>query len=245
MSCTHTQTLGIVLNVNVAFQIQEFGAYDPTVPYDYVTAWASVTGQRTPGSASGPVVHPWSNVFCPKVATASAARTFGVGFVLEHLGSPGPRGAVFDKRIGNENLYRIPDVAAATLTRLPPSGHLPADSVKGTPVSVTHPDPASWRVVTHAATPQVLRLHLTDLPGWHGTIDGRPLPLTTYEGIMLQAGIPPGRHIIELTYWPDAFSVGIILAVVTAVVLASGVATESVRRRKRSGSSSTDLASSG
>jgi hypothetical protein len=247
-SCTHTQKLGIVLNVNVAFQIQEFADYDPTVPYSYIKAWDAVTRKRIPGSGRSSVAHSWSNVFCPKVATASEARRFGIGFVLEHLGSPGPRGAVFDKRIGNENLYRIPDAAAATLTRLSPDGHLPAMNAKATPVPVTHPNPASWNVVTHATTPQVLRLRLTDLPGWHGTIDGRPLSLTTYGGVMLQARIPSGRHTIELKYWPDTFSVGIVLALVTAIALAIGVIIESVRRGRRgrnSRGSTTDLASSG
>jgi hypothetical protein len=233
MSCAGSQTLGIILNVNVAFQIPEFGVYDPTVPYKYVTAWDAAAARRADGSATAPAVHAWSNVFCPKVTTSSAARRFGIGFVLEHRGAAGPRGAVFDKRIGNQALYRIPGAASATLTPLSAKGDFPSDNAIGAPVAVTHPDPASWKVVTHAVTAQVLRLRLTDLPGWHATIDGQPLSLTTFSGVMIQARIPPGRHIIELRYWPNSFSVGIVLALVALAGLVLAVVAETVRRRKR------------
>ncbi len=89
---------------------------------------------------------------------------------------------------------------------------------------VTHPDPASWKMVTSSTTPQVLRLRLTDLPGWHASIDNRPLALHRFSGIMLQARIPAGRHTVVLTYWPEDFTVGIILAGCAAagLVIAAG-----------------------
>jgi len=46
-------------------------------------------------------------------------------------------------------------------------------------------------------------------PAWPSTtlerrtsIDGHPLRLLPYAGVMLQARVPPGRHTIVLTYWP-------------------------------------------
>jgi uncharacterized membrane protein YfhO len=89
-------------------------------------------------------------------------------------------------------------------------------------VAVTHGGPASWKVVTHAASSQVLRLRITNLPGWHATIDGRPLAVTPYAGVMLQARIPAGTHTVELHYWPDTFTDGLVLA--GASSLALGVA---------------------
>ena len=35
----------------------------------------------------------------------------------------------------------------------------------------------------------------------------------------MQARVPPGRHIIELSYWPTAFTVGIALAICSALGL--------------------------
>ena len=66
---------------------------------------------------------------------------------------------------------------------------------------------------------QVLRLRLTDEPGWHATIDGRPLALVPYAGVMLQARNPPGNHIVELHYWPETFTAGLILAAGCVLVL--------------------------
>jgi uncharacterized membrane protein YfhO len=86
-------------------------------------------------------------------------------------------------------------------------------------------------VVTHASGPQVLRLRLTDVPGWHATIDGRPLTLIRYNRVMLQARIPAGLHTIELHYWPDSFTAGLVIALVTVAALA--VVPVLLRRRRR------------
>ena len=82
-----------------------------------------------------------------------------------------------------------------------------------------------------APAPQVLRLHLTAVPGWHATIDGRPLRLDQFSGAMLQARIPAGRHTVELRYWPGTFSVGLGLALASAVTLSVALGVSHRRRR--------------
>ena len=104
------------------------------------------------------------NIFCPAVTTAALARLYGVGFVLEPADSRGPTGAVFDRMIGNERLYRIPGAAVATLSAFGPGGALPGPAASTTPVAVTNPNPAAVTVRTDAASPQLLRLRLTDVP---------------------------------------------------------------------------------
>ncbi len=200
--------------------------YDPVIPKKYFSTWEALTGQA-PKS-----ILDHSSVFCPSVTTATVARRFGVAYVLESRGTPGPQGGVFDKRVGDEDLYRIPDSAVATLTPLSPTGQLPGDDARGTPISVTYPDPASWKLVTSATTPQVLRLRLTDLPGWHATIDNRPLALRRFSGVMLQAPIPPGRHTVILTYWPTTFTVGIVVAGGSAAGLVVALIVGGTRRRR-------------
>jgi len=222
----HRNQLGIYLNVNIAYQVQEFGAYDPIVPSKYITSW-NTTNRKHPLST-----RQLSDTFCPAVTTASAARKFGIGFVLERSGHRGPKGAVLDKRIGGEDLYRIPGAAAATLTPLQSSGQSQRASSRATPVTVDHPGPASWKLVTHASTPQFLRLRLTNTPGWHASIDGQPLNLTSYGGVMLQARIPAGRHVVEVHYWPDTFSLGLVLAACSAIGLVFAVTFGWFRRRR-------------
>jgi hypothetical protein len=206
-SCELPPTLGILPETNAGFGVHELSAYDPIMPRAYFRAFKVAPGILV-------------SAFCPVIKSVTQARRYGVEFVLEPKGAPGPPGAVFDETIADEDLYRIPGAAAATLTAAPQGGALPAVGAPGTPVDVAYPRSGEWRVVTRASTPQVLRLRLTDVPGWHATIDGHPLPLEQFSGIMLQARIPPGHHVIDLHYWPATFSVGIVLAGISAIGLA-------------------------
>jgi uncharacterized membrane protein YfhO len=87
-------------------------------------------------------------------------------------------------------------------------------------------------ITTDTSSPQVLRLRLTNLPGWHASIDGKPLKLDSFAGVMLQARIPAGRHQIELHYWPDSFTVGLILAACSAGGLLVAAVVAVVRRKR-------------
>jgi hypothetical protein len=218
------RSLGSPFNFNIAYSIREFAVYDPITPRSYFASWSAATGHSARARSS------YSN-FCPAVTSSVVAREFGIPYVLEPPGSHGPRGSVFDRQINGERLYRIPGAAAATLTGLEPSGQLPAAWVRGTPVSVEHPDATSWKLVVHAQEPQVLRLRLTNVPGWHATLDGRPLALTAFSGVMLQARVPAGNYTIDLTYWPDTFTDGIVLATVGVVGLLVVMFVERMRQR--------------
>lgn len=228
-SCSVPGDFGIVQDVNVAYGVQEFDVYDPVAPRALFRSWQAATGQ--PGGLGNPI-----SVFCPAVTSSAAARRFGVGFVLEPAGARGPSGAPFDRRVGDESLYRIPGAAPATVS--PVSGGSASSSAgDGTPVTVVHPGPASWKIVVDADTPQTLHLHLAAVPGWYATIDGRPLPLRTLEGAMLQARVPAGHHTVELHYWPRAFTVGIGLALGAALCLAGALV---VSRRRSTGAGPRD-----
>ena len=224
-ACHVPPTLGILQNVNVAYGVHELSVYDPMTPRAYFRSWQAVTGQRA-AVVGAPLI------FCPAVATASLARRYGVAFVLTPARAPQPRGTIFARRVGDEDLYRVPGAAAAIESPLGAGGALPAPDAPGKPLSVAYPGPASWKVVTNAGRPQVLRLHLTDSPGWHGTIDGRPLRLLPYAGTMLQARVPPGRHTVELQYLPGAFTVGVALSGASAVALVGAVIVGRLRRRR-------------
>ncbi len=229
-TCFSPSQLGIVPDVNVALGVQEFAVYDPLIPRKYGETWRGVTGQT---ATLAPYAGAPYSVFCPAVETAAIARLYGIAYVLERKGAPGPHGSVFDQAVGDEYLYRIPGSGPATVTPIPSTGKLPAPTALGTVVPVSDPDPTSWRVVTDGTGPQVLRLRLSAAPGWHATIDGRPLPLRSFAGVMLQARIPPGRHVVVVRYWPSAFTAGIVLAVGCVVTFAAVFLAGSVRRRRR------------
>jgi hypothetical protein len=227
LSCHPFPSIGILPNANIAYDVHELAAYDPVIPSSYFSSWKDSTGQ--------PAGFPFFKEFCPAVTSARQGRLYGVAFVLEPRRGRGPKGAVFDKVVGNEDLYRIPGAAPATLSVLGANGGLPGPDAPGTPVAVTHPDPASWALTTDAPGPRVLRLRLTDVPGWHASIDGRPLALSPFAGVMLQARLPLGRHHIELHYWPDTFSVGLVLAGMSLAGLLGALVIGEVRGRRQVG----------
>ena len=216
--------LGIPLNVNGVYGVHEFDAYDPIIPNSYYYSWYAASG--TPAGVLS------FNLFCPAVTTAALARLFGVGFVLEPSGSSGPIGGVFVTRIGDEDLYRIPGAAIATLTAVPADGALPPDSATGTPVTVSRPNNITWDLTTSSPTAQVLRLRLSDVPGWHASIDGHSLQLESFNGVMMQAVVPPGRHNISLRYWPDTLTTGLVLAILGVLGLALLPVVVAIRRRR-------------
>jgi hypothetical protein len=213
--------LGLAPDSNSDYGIHEFAVYDPITPLSFFTDW-SRSYNTSPGAES-------IYDFIPSINEAAVARRYGVSYVLEQAGHSGPSGAVFDTRVGNEDLYRIPGAATATLVPMTESTGWPSDDAPGIAVPVDRLSPSQVRIVTDSSSPQVLRLRVTALPGWSATIDGKPLAMATYLSWMLQAHLPPGRHVIELHYWPKRFTEGIVLAVVTVIALAAaGVVT---RRR--------------
>ncbi len=224
--CFDSPRVGLLENANAAFGVHEFDAYDPMTPEAYYKQdWSDSTG--VPGGVA------FSSVLCPTFDTAVVARRFGVGYVLELPGFSGPSGSVFVGHVGTESLYKIPGVAAATQVPLSRGGAVPGDDARGRPASVTYPTPASWKVVTHSSQVVMLRLRLTDTPGWHATIDGRALSLEPFDKVMLQARIPAGRHVVMLRYWPTTFTLGIVFATGGAVGLAAMLLLGAWRRRRR------------
>ncbi len=224
--CFFPPGLGILPNAQLAYGVQELGLYDPLIPSAYFSSWTALT-QTSAGNRR-------DFLYCPAVTTAAQGRLYGVGYVLEPAGAKGPSGGVYDRRIDGEDLYRIPGAAPATLTPLPSTGAVPRLGAPGRPVPVTHPDPASWRLTTAADGDSMLRLRLTDAPGWHATIDGRPAPLSRFAGTMLQLDVPAGRHVVELNYWPASFTVGLVLAGCAIVGLATASALSWFRHRRAS-----------
>ncbi len=217
---------GIRPNANIGYGVDEFAVYEPVLPTSYYASWTAVSGQQLSPSLRR------VGLFCPQITTATEARVYGVSYVLGPRHGRGPTGATRVGTVGGEALFHVTGTSQATLSELPGSGgHLPIDA-PGTPVPVTHPGAASVRVVTDATGPRMLRLRVTALPGWHATIDGRALPLRDWAaGAMLEARVPAGRHVVELTYWPGLFSAGLGAAGIVIVGLVAAGATVVLRRR--------------
>jgi hypothetical protein len=229
-SYPYATEVGIRPNANIIYRVHEFSIYDPILVATYYSSWTAVSGQHLAANLRR------VGLFCPQITTATEARLYGISYVLVPAHTPGPKGAVRDGSVGGEELFHVPGSAAATVTPLPRPGRSLSDDARGTPVAVTHPNAASWRVVTDTAAPQELRLRVTALPGWHATVDGRPLDLERWDtGVMLEARVPAGHHVVELHYWPELFTVGIAAAAAVLVGFAAagaGVALSARRNRR-------------
>ena len=77
-------------------------------------------------------------------------------------------------------------------------------------------------MATQSPKPTLLRMRLLNVPGWRATIDGQVVSTAPFAGVMLQVKVPAGDHTVVLTYWPKAFSVGLLLTVVAVGALMIG-----------------------
>jgi hypothetical protein len=202
--------LGVMVNANLLYNVQEFTAYDPLTPRAYFSLYGTPTS----------VLDEFVDILSPAITSTRAARLYGISYLLEPSGVPGPDGSDFVRKVGDEDLYRVPGAAAATLVTLRSDGSLPGKYAMGKPVRVTHPDPSAWTLRTRSTTPSVLRLRLTNVPGWQATIDGKPVDVSPFARTMLQVRVPAGRHVVALHYWPRTFSMGIVLALCAVAGLA-------------------------
>lgn len=88
-------------------------------------------------------------------------------------------------------------------------------------------------MAVYATGDRDLRMRLTDLPGWHATIDGKPLALKRWADIMLEAQIPPGHHIVVLHYEPSSFTVGLVVLAIAIVLIVAAMTVPLIIRRRR------------
>ena len=210
---------GLVPYVNIAYGVSEFASYDPILPRSYHTSYGRASGTST-------ALIPPYGLYCPQIDSARLARLYGVAFILEPPGTPGPPGTKHVATLRGEGLYAVPDSGRATLVALGKKGPSVVQPS-------SQPSPSSWRVEVNAARPSMLQLRVSNVPGWQARIDGRPLKLRPFEYAMLEARVPSGHHVVTLTYRPRLWSIGLLLSVTTLVVLMGALVVAAVRARRR------------
>ena len=216
-------SLGIEPNANVVYNVRDFAVYEPMLPRPYFRSWKK---------ASGVSVHPGRSSLAPSFFFRSPPSAWLGSTVSRSSSSPG--GCPAPGAQCSSPRWAPKVRAERTSTAFPgrQSDHYPSDRQKTNPssdtpgkaVAVTHPSPSSWKLVTRSDSRSLLRLRLTDVPGWHATVDGKALALHPFAGVMLQARLPAGTHTVELRYWPTTFSVGIILALCSMAGLIASLA---------------------
>ncbi len=215
--------LGIMPQVNAVYGVSELVVYDPILPTTYYASYGALTGG--PGKPLIP------HVFCPEITSLRLARFYGVTDILEPPGVAGPPGTTRVAVIHGEGVYHVPASGRATLTPLHRSTR--ANSSIPTIVSAIEPAPGSWRVRFDAPTASRLVLRVTDVPGWHASVNGKPLALHPFHGVMLAADVPAGHDVVTLRYWPGTITVGLGVAAAAAAGLGLALAWAARNRRRR------------
>jgi hypothetical protein len=222
--------LGVMPNANILYGLKELTEYDPIIPNTYYSSYGTLAH-----TSKMPLV---PHVFCPAVTSTRIARFYGVSDVLEPAGGPALRGATLVASVGGESLYAVAGSSRATLVPLDRTGGTAAEVASASgqrlaPSYFTSSGALALRV--DAQVDSLLVLRVTDVPGWHATIDGRPIPLHSYGGVLMAARVPSGRHIVQLTYWPSLFRDGLFVSLVMAVAIVCLLVVAAVSRRRRRG----------
>ena len=209
--------LGFYPNVNVGYGVHLFAVHDPMVPLAYFRSW--------PFAAAAPTAF-GVGLFTPDVNSVGLARRYGIGYVLVAPGLPAPGGMKKVATIQGERLYRVP-------------GSSPFGLAGGRPGTVAYRsvDGGGGYVVNVAAKQgSTLLLAVSDVPGWHASVDGRAVGLRRYDEVMMKLSLAPGSHVVRLSYWPRRYSEGLALAAAAALVLLAyyGLAREITRHQLRS-----------
>ncbi len=213
--------IGILPDANGVYGVSELAVYDPVLPQAYFNSYSRLTGT--------PVAHTHLGMFCPSVGSASVARHYGAAYVLQPSGMKAPTGTRFVKNVGdNEVVYRVPGAGIATLE----GQKQKVDSPSAKTVPVRYPTPSSIMMTTSSSTATTLYVHVTDVPGWHVSVDGRPAPFEQWDGLMIRINLPSGRHVVTLNYEPSTFVIGTILAGTTFCVLIAWILINRSRRER-------------
>ena len=217
--------LGVMANVNADYGLAELVDYDPIIPNQYYASYGKLAG--VPGTPLVP------HVLCPAITSVRLARAYGVSYVLEPPGKPGPTGTRKVGVVHGEGVYFVPGSGRATLSPIATSSLVAPPAAGTRVVRATQPAPGSWRVTADARVPSLLVLRVTDVPGWHASMDGKPLRLRPYDRVMLSAVVPAGHHVVTLDYAPGSMEIGVLGTVLAAAGLGAGLLGATMQRRRR------------
>ena len=89
------------------------------------------------------------------------------------------------------------------------------------PVQITDKGPNQVVLAFQTAAPDRLILEDTQAASWQAALDGRRVPIETYQGCLRAVNVPrPGLHRVVFTYSPAPFRLGLYLSLLTLSLLA-------------------------
>jgi hypothetical protein len=89
----------------------------------------------------------------------------------------------------------------------------------------------AYAIRVRAERPAVVLVRVPFAPGWHATLDGRPVPVLAADYVDQAVAVSAGAHTIRLAYDDPSIGIGVLVAVAGAVGWSVLVAL--LRRRER------------
>jgi uncharacterized membrane protein YfhO len=100
------------------------------------------------------------------------------------------------------------------------------------PIDMARPSPDRMKLEVQSAERSILLVGEHFDPGWSAVVDGRPAPVLRVDLAALGVELLPGKHLVELRYFPPGLWAGLALALGTAVLLGLlGLSLRSAGRR--------------
>jgi hypothetical protein len=123
------------------------------------------------------------------------------------------------------------DPAATVVLEAPPSPAPAATTgLRGTATyRATGPQRAEIDVETPTGGVMLVRNSFD--PNWHATVDGEPAPVLPADGFLQAVAVPPGRHLVVLSYDDPTIGLGVLASLATTVLTLGGALV--LRRRER------------
>lgn len=118
----------------------------------------------------------------------------------------------------SDGTWEINVVEAPTATDAELLGMLGAPPQSATPLVIY---PSQSEVAIESDSPHTALLVLNDLyeEGWSATIDGKAAPVLPVNLVSRGVVVPPGRHLVHLTYWPPGLTAGLVISALSLAVL--------------------------
>jgi hypothetical protein len=216
--------LGYYPELNMAYRLDEFAGHDPLLPQSYFEALA-------PGQGVGGL-----GLLEPSVDSVLKAQEYGISWLLVPEGRGAPRGATFVESLAGQRLFHVPGSSRFSLAS--PSG-APLAANGDRILSVRQPFAGSYAITVRDTSSARLVARITNVVGWHASIDGRSVAIEAYDGVMQSLSVPPGSHAISFWYEPASIFEGAAVALLAALGLGS-YALWSRRAARRGGTEALD-----
>ena len=116
------------------------------------------------------------------------------------------------------------------------NGALITPSTSLTPTSATYSEraPEDVTVIVDAPSNALVVVRNNWDVGWHATVDGNPAPVLVADAFRQAVPVPPGHHIVRLTYADPRVGRGLMASAITwAAILLGGIAALILERRRR------------